>query len=140
MTIDTNKLRMLAEAATPGSWSRAGGLGGSQLDSVRGGDRGLIVVAFGCNRTTDAAFIAAANPEAVLALLDELAATQGDLRAEREVVIPSLKRRVDTAVAWISALQRDLGDARCELAALAKERDALRAQLADAENWPKERM
>lgn len=87
MTIDTKRLREIAQAATPGPW-RLDGIDVVQLtDSGKGypldyypdsaeivngqcsscGDRN---VAF--SRLEDAAFIAAANPQTVVALLDEI--------------------------------------------------------------------
>ena len=62
-TPDVAELRRLAEAATPGPWSTAA----FQLviDVARRIDVGM------CGHRDDAAFIAAANPATVLALLDE---------------------------------------------------------------------
>ena len=71
------ELRALAEAATPGPWTR--------LDT---GSEGCSVVASGRRRVArlthldlaecraDAAYIAAANPQTVLALLDRIAALE----------------------------------------------------------------
>lgn len=58
-------LRRLAEAATPGPWEQSEG--GMYVDVVDDDSQVAEVI-----RRADAAFIAAANPAAVLALLDEI--------------------------------------------------------------------
>ena len=70
-TPDIAELRRLAEAATPGPWSTAA----FQLviDAARRIDVGM------CGHRDDAAFIAAANPAAVLALLDDADALRAEL-------------------------------------------------------------
>jgi hypothetical protein len=71
---DIDKLRALAEAATPGPWSheavRFMQHDVHTPDSVEADGMSTIT----CWHRCDAAFIAAFNPTAVLALLDELAA------------------------------------------------------------------
>lgn len=94
------ELRWLAEAATPGPWEAFGAVDGRRgerwlgvttdmraTESARAGD---VFAAQNCTRQ-DALFIAAANPAAVLALLDErdaLAAGVERVRAlhQREVI------------------------------------------------------
>ena len=87
------ELRRLAEAATPGPWEAFGAVDGRRgerwlgvttdmraIESARAGD---VFAAQNCTRQ-DALFIAAANPAAVLALLDErdaLAAKVARVRA-----------------------------------------------------------
>ena len=79
-TPDLAGLRRLAEAATPGPWEAFGAVDGRRgerwlgvttdmraTESARAGD---VFAAQNCTRQ-DALFIAAANPAAVLALLDE---------------------------------------------------------------------
>ena len=79
-TPDVAELRRLAEAATPGPWEAFGAVDGRRgerwlgvttdmraIESARAGD---VFAAQDCTRQ-DALFIAAANPAAVLALLDE---------------------------------------------------------------------
>ena len=79
-TPDVAELRRLAEAATPGPWEAFGAVDGRRgkrwlgvttdmraTESARAGD---VFAAQNCTRQ-DALFIAAANPAAVLALLDE---------------------------------------------------------------------
>ena len=68
MTIDTKALRELAQQATPGPWC---------AQQPNAGDSGCEVAAFGgieqvCDglNEANAAFIAAANPQTILALLD----------------------------------------------------------------------
>lgn len=63
--LDREGLRALAEKATPGPWQPSG-------DSIEVHRGGTLFVAYRGNGTyDDAAFIAAANPTTVLALLDE---------------------------------------------------------------------
>ena len=92
-TPDLAELRRLAEAATPGPWEAFGAVDGRRgerwlgvttdmraIESARAGD---VFAAQDCTRQ-DALFIAAANPAAVLALLDErdaLAAKVARVRA-----------------------------------------------------------
>ncbi len=96
MTIDKKTLRALAEGATPGPWTTIsrGAYWGEEEGDVRGPDGQDIygaefVQPLNRQNTTrghawfrDTAFIAAANPATVLALLDEIeelaaAQTQG---------------------------------------------------------------
>ena len=104
-------LRKLVEAATPGHWSRAQGIGGSQLDSVRGGERGRTLIAFGCGRPEDAAYIAAANPQAVIGLLDErdrLRAENEGLRAERDSARATERARAERILRALADAYRAL--------------------------------
>ena len=97
-TPDLAELRRLAEAATPGPWEAFGAVDGRRgerwlgvttdmraIESARAGD---VFAAQDCTRQ-DALFIAAANPAAVLALLDErdaLAAKVARVRALHRAV------------------------------------------------------
>ena len=102
------ELRRLAEAATPGPWEAFGAVDGRRserwlgvttdmraIESARAGD---VFAAQNCTRQ-DALFIAAANPAAVLALLDErdaLAAKVERVRAlHRREVIDALNNQAD---------------------------------------------
>ena len=92
------ELRRLAEAATPGPWEAFGAVDGRRgerwlgvttdmraTESARAGD---VFAAQDCTRQ-DALFIAAANPAAVLALLDHLAhmrEARDNARAERDAL------------------------------------------------------
>jgi len=89
MTIDTTKLRELAQKATPGPWEQI-----NHIVFTETGDLEWVVAnARSGNSIIDAEYIAAANPATVLALLDELERTQGSVAivsaalsaAEREV-------------------------------------------------------
>ena len=97
-TPDVAELRRLAEAATPGPWEAFGAVDGRRgerwlgvttdmraIEPARAGD---VFAAQDCTRQ-DALFIAAANPAAVLALLDErdaLAAKVARVRALHRAV------------------------------------------------------
>ena len=81
MTVDLAALRQLAEKATPGPWQHCSGhwVYADRLfiamvdDSERGAHEG--------------AFIAAANPATILALLAELESDRRELEAARRVVL-----------------------------------------------------
>ena len=87
------ELRRLAEAATPGPWEAFGAVDGRRgerwlgvttdmraTESARAGD---VFSAQDCTRQ-DALFIAAANPAAVLSLLDDADALRAELAHMRE--------------------------------------------------------
>lgn len=65
MTIDTTKLRELAQAATPGPWEYRALEWGNYVTA----DGQTAVCQGALSRTESMQFIAAANPSAVLALL-----------------------------------------------------------------------
>ena len=68
MTIDTTKLRELSQNATPGPWEQI-----NHIVFTETGDLEWVVAnARSGNSIIDAEYIAAANPAAVLALLDEV--------------------------------------------------------------------
>ena len=76
---DYKRLRELAQAATPGPWRVSAG---NVHPRVKSGDGSFVMEhRFGCRRYADAQYIAAANPAAVLALLDRLERAEAD--AER---------------------------------------------------------
>lgn len=73
---DTKRLRELAEAATPGPWT-------AYKDAVED----LSGYAISINSEyRDVAFISAANPQAIIALIDELEKTKAQLAAANAVV------------------------------------------------------
>ena len=75
-TPDDAELRRLAEAATPGPWSLTDGdpaMIGQHWTIRRQGVPGILISGFTYGWNGDAAYIAAANPAVVLALLDRLA-------------------------------------------------------------------
>lgn len=77
-------LRALAEKATPGPWVHAKDMGHIGSVEIMSGACIVQVQALkprdGERRDIDAAYIAAANPAAVLALLDEVERLKGALR------------------------------------------------------------
>jgi hypothetical protein len=87
---DTDTLRKLAEAATPGPWrvsDKSVRLTQDNYILVVSQDRWIGLVMDNCELSEeDAAFIAAANPTAVIALLDEMDA----LRAKVKVLVEAL--------------------------------------------------
>ena len=131
MTIDINKLRRLAQAATPGPWIAAGPSFGESLPKYlnevvvdREGDEddcySICGASIGLDKedSDDMAFIAAVNPSAISELLDRLEA----VKKERDV----LRDRLALESQENGAL-RDSVDRACE------ERDALRAKIAEME-------
>ena len=88
--IDKRGLREAAEKATKGRWAVEFD---DEIYSTDGVNHEQIAMVFSENEARDAAFIAAANPATVLALLDELEAAEkliAELEA-REVVLPSVQ-------------------------------------------------
>ena len=94
MTFDTKKLRELAEAATPGPWRDANGNGAASVVSEHS-DYGCQIylnvrtceIADTVNRwKADARFIAAANPQTVIALLDEVARLRAAIETNQLVI------------------------------------------------------
>ncbi|MDV2046278.1 ead/Ea22-like family protein [Citrobacter freundii] len=72
-SIDKRALREAAEKATKGQWAVEFD---DEIYSTDGVNHEQIAMVFSENEARDAAFIAAANPTAVLALLDELEAAE----------------------------------------------------------------
>lgn len=109
-------LRKLAEAATPGPWkhyyARAlrGGFDGNPVNEVQSDEHCPIVNWGGfddSDRTNkghkaNAAFIAAANPTAVLALLDEIETLRAKVEAQSKALKPFLfdDMRFDPVTKW----------------------------------------
>ena len=76
MTTPKEKLRELAEKATPGPYMYSvGGLPRRHtIDAMRNGGMGEVVAELAWHRSdTDAAFIAACDPQTILGLLEEIA-------------------------------------------------------------------
>ena len=81
--VDTERLRELAEKATPGEWHASEILGEPGARVVTVGDYSLIATdpqGYPVWSERDAAYVAAANPQTILALLDRLAAAEALLR------------------------------------------------------------
>lgn len=97
MTVDTQKLRELLEKATPGPWKHV------VEDNIIYADAAprlrlldLIVRSIDTSseqRDADAAYIAAANPDAVSALLDEIDRLRAELQARQWMPIESCPRQ-----------------------------------------------
>ena len=95
MTIDTTKLRELAMSATPGPWTATNRSDWSECVAEISDWHVVPTLQQSelSNMDVDAAYISAANPATMLALLDELTRTQGSVAiasaalsaAEREV-------------------------------------------------------
>jgi hypothetical protein len=92
MTIDTTKLRELAQNATPGEWDANRHL----VFTGAGVPEWIIANVRSGNAKNDADYIAAANPATVLALLDDThsALRSSDVRTNRY----SIKRIAMTVV------------------------------------------
>jgi hypothetical protein len=84
--IDKRALREAAEKATKGQWAVEFD---DEIYSTDGVNHEQIAMVFSENEASDAAFIAAANPDTVLALLDELEAAEKRIAdAGNSTVIP----------------------------------------------------
>jgi hypothetical protein len=107
---DYSELKRLAEAATPGPWA-------GEHDVYSDGGHGERI----CKMATaeDSAFIAAANPAAVLALIAELEQLQG---ARKLCHIHGLEECVTCF--WPPAQLEDLARLRSENESLLKEQDS----------------
>ena len=112
------ELRRLAEAATPGPWEAFGAVDGRRgerwlgvttdmraIESARAGD---VFAAQNCTRQ-DALFIAAANPAAVLALLDHLA-HMTEARDNARAEVERLTALVELVREWIDHRGVDVSD------------------------------
>jgi len=90
--MDTKRLRELAEAATPGEWEWSGALG-CDADALKDGAGGYVLwpapmcdVAIIDVTPQNRAYIAAANPAAILALLDRLELAEAPSADEMDYV------------------------------------------------------
>jgi hypothetical protein len=99
--MDTKRLWELAEAATPGEWRYDYDFGElvSQNDCV-------FATFQDHPDATDTAFIAAANPATILALLDRLEAAETQLR-HAMMAADAEARRVDELTAMLRAAEQD---------------------------------
>ncbi len=100
--IDVDALRMVAEGATPGPWEiyddgESVGVCDSDVgDWIAGlGEGRAFNTSASKDGVYDAAFIAAANPETVLALLDRLQAAEGAVERVRSLVNWPVGRTTD---------------------------------------------
>ena len=120
LTPDLAELRRLAEAATPGPWTTAA----FQLviDVARRIDVGM------CGHRDDAAYIAAANPAVVLALLDERDALAADADKWQRAAL-TLQGDRDALTDERDSLSWQVEALRAERDARSSERDALAAKV-----------
>lgn len=82
--INIEELERLAKAATSGPWRRQDFFCGHERNGINDSNDGCICSSFGGRkRPEDFDFIAAANPSAVLALIDRLKKSEADLERER---------------------------------------------------------
>lgn len=103
--IDKRALREAAEKATKGQWAVEFD---DEIYSTDGVNHEQIAMVFSENEACDAAFIAAANPATVLALLDELEAKDkliDNLRQDKDKVIDISKERISKLLARVAELE-----------------------------------
>ena len=137
------ELRRLAEAATPGPWEAFGAVDGRRgerwlgvttdmraTEAARAGD---VFAAQDCTRQ-DALFIAAANPAAVLGLLDHLAHMR-EARDNARAEVKRLAAVVEAAREYAAARQANI-DHGPLLSARKAAHDALLAALARLDEEP----
>ena len=142
-TPDVAELRRLAEAATPGPWEAFGAVDGRRgerwlgvttdmraIESARAGD---VFAAQDCTRQ-DALFIAAANPAAVLGLLDHLAHMR-EARDNSRAEVERLTAVVEAVREYAAARQANI-DHGPLLSARKAAHDALLAALARLDEEP----
>lgn len=163
MTIDTQRLRELARAATPGHWTQWEGHGWVMAGAPEANEKGYMAGTHGqvcrtdCGDFSDAQgiknaeYIAAANPATVLALLDEVEKqkSRADIleetvnRLQQYVILnPTLdkdrvKQLLTVGSPWVFCLRNYLSDANMELDKLTDEVSKLRAIEAAARNLAK---
>lgn len=77
---DLKRLRELATAATPGDWRY---IGQGDIEDENGRDIGCVYLRSDSGPDANGMFIAAANPQTVLALLDALEAEQRNAKRYR---------------------------------------------------------
>ena len=143
LTPDVAELRRLAEAATPGPWEAFGAVDGRRgerwlgvttdmraTESARAGD---VFAAQNCTRQ-DALFIAAANPAAVLGLLDHLAHMR-EARDNARAEVERLTAMVEAVREYAAARQANI-DHGPLLSARKAAHDALLAALARLDEEP----
>lgn len=107
--IDTKELRKLAQAATPGGWYVEGNDVYGCKDVTDGEEEWHPVIACAdddepVKYESNAAFIAAANPETILELLDRLEAAEKE-RDELRIKIEAMEKQ--EPVAWLHESRRD---------------------------------
>ena len=143
LTPDLAELRRLAESATPGPWEAFGAVDGRRgerwlgvttdmraTESARAGD---VFAAQDCTRQ-DALFIAAANPAAVLGLLDHLA-HMTEARDNARAEVERLTAMVEAVREYAAARQANI-DHGPLLSARKAAHDALLAALARLDEEP----
>lgn len=118
MTIDKQKLKALAEAATPGPWKKT-------IDGVMPEGRGFGI--FGNFGATDAeenrTFIAAANPATILALLAEIDRLEAQVRLAGVAAEVTVHQEVGRAVTRELVLAHERDQLKAENEKLRRERE-----------------
>lgn len=118
MTDKYAKLREVAEKATPGEWHVSGKL------TIRLGRNEWIAKALWRNGEANAAYIALANPQTVLALLDDLAAEKARADAAKAEAEKMREKAISNA--------RERNAAEATISTLTAERDALKRERDEA--------
>ena len=142
-TPDVAELRRLAEAATPGPWEAFGAVDGrrgerwlgvtTDMRATESARAGNVFSAQDCTRQ-DALFIAAANPAAVLGLLDHLAHMR-EARDNARAEVERLTAMVEAVREYAAARQANI-DHGPLLSARKAAHDALLAALARLDEEP----
>ncbi|MCK7041353.1 ead/Ea22-like family protein [Enterobacter roggenkampii] len=119
--IDIRALREAAEKATKGQWVVEFD---DEIYSTDGVNNEQIAMVFSENEARDAAFIAAANPATVLALLDELEAAEAQIDesdCEKHEALRLAEERAETINAIYDRERREFSDCVAEKTRLALE-------------------
>lgn len=102
-SLNKQALREAADKATKGQWAVEFD---DEIYSTDGVNHEQIAMVFSENEASDAAFIAAANPATVLALLDELEAAEKQLTSWRSLAKKNIEEHEKAVVALDAARQR----------------------------------
>lgn len=126
--LNKQALRQAAEKATAGQWVVELG---DEVYAVDGDDSEQIAMMFSDNGRSDAAFIAAASPVAVLSLLDENLQLQRD-KYSLEAVAVAMRDDMRDAREKLEAAEKRIAELECSETQLINERDDAESALNDA--------
>ncbi len=127
MTASIETLKALAEKATPGPWQQY-----AHGNQIYGADEFFITAVQSKNSEVDAAYIAAANPQAILSLIAELETARGqrDDACARAAEYPLWQNAANTAQAKAERDRADIAEG-----ALKRAESSLRPAQDVAREW-----
>lgn len=107
--VDEQKLRQLAEAATPGHWHRMANKDFGPISQDADQSFGMFIDCGSAHSDEDADYCAAANPAAILSLLDELQTLREERTAWRVTAENSEAIKKVKPVAWMHTMDNTEG-------------------------------